>query len=111
MGTAVGNPWTFPFIWASTYNLGVNILGWQATDDIMEKMDQMFSSFTIVDLVNDPMAALGPFLETVFFPMLLGGAIIGGSLWILFYWPVYKLVSQYKINRLKKRQRKMKASD
>ena len=108
IGTAVGNPWTFPFIWAVTYNLGVNILGWQATDNIMERMDQMFSSFTIVDLVNEPMTALGPFLETVFLPMLIGGAIIGGSLWVVFYWPVYKIVSKYKINRIKRRQLKRK---
>lgn len=68
----------------------------------------MFSSFTIVDLVNEPMTALGPFLETVFLPMLIGGAIIGGSLWVVFYWPVYKIVSKYKINRIKRRQLKRK---
>ncbi|MBL4602626.1 MAG: DUF2062 domain-containing protein [Emcibacteraceae bacterium] len=105
IGTAVGNPWTFPFIWAVTYNLGVNILSWEATDDIMIRMDEMFSSFTIVDLVNDPYGALGPFLETVFLPMLLGGVIIGSVLWVFFYWPIFKLVSKYKINRLKKRQK------
>ncbi|HPF46933.1 MAG: DUF2062 domain-containing protein [Alphaproteobacteria bacterium] len=108
IGTAVGNPWTFPLIWAVTYDLGIRILGWQATDDIMVKMGEMFSSFTIVDLVNDPFKALEPFFETVFLPMLLGGVIIGGVLWIAFYWPIYKLVSQYKVNRLKRRQMKMK---
>lgn len=86
-------------------------MGWQATDDIMVRMDQMFSSFTIVDLVNDPMKALGPFLETVFLPMLLGGVIIGSSLWIIFYWPIYKLVSKYKINRIKRRQMKERRVD
>ena len=108
IGTAMGNPWTFPFIWAVTYNLGIKILGWEATGDIMVRMDEMFSSFTIVDLVNDPILALGPFLETVFLPMLLGGIIIGSSLWLVFYWPIFKLVSQYKINRLKRRQKKGK---
>ena len=111
VGTAIGNPWTFPFIWASTYNLGVNILGWEATDDIMIRMRDMFSSFTIVDLVRDPTRVLGPFLETVFLPMLLGGVIIGGMLWIVFYWPIFKLVSQYKINRLKRRQKRLKRGE
>ncbi len=111
VGTAVGNPWTFPFIWAATYNLGTGILGGDTADDIMSEMDQMFSSFTIVDLVNDPLVALGPFLETVFLPMLLGGTIIGGALWVVFYWPIFKLVSQYKINRLKRRQRKQGAME
>ncbi len=106
IGTAVGNPWTFPFIWAVTYNLGVYILGWEATGDIMTSMNTMFGSFTIVDLVNDPIKALGPFLKTVFLPMFIGGVIIGGSLWIVFYWPIFKLVSKYKINRLKRRQAK-----
>ncbi len=108
IGTAIGNPWTFPFIWAVTYNLGINILGWEATDDIITKMDEMFSSFTIVDLVSEPLLVLGPFLETVFVPMLIGGIIIGASLWIVFYWPIFKLVSQYKINRLKRRQRRQR---
>jgi uncharacterized protein len=105
IGTAVGNPWTFPFIWAVTYNLGISILGGEATDDLMASLDKMFSNFTIVDLVNDPLGALGPFLETIFFPMLLGGIIIGSSLWFFIYWPIYKLVSEYKINRLKRRQK------
>ena len=107
IGTALGNPWTFPFIWAVTYELGVTILGWEETNDILAKMDEIFSQFTIVDLVNNPLDVLGPFLETVFLPMLLGGTIIGGSLWIVFYWPVYKLVSEYKINRIKRRQKKI----
>lgn len=111
IGTAVGNPWTFPFIWAATYNLGINILGGDAADDLMEQLDQMFGSFTIVDLVNDPLNALGPFLETIFFPMLLGGIIIGASLWFFIYWPIYKLVLEYKIKRLKRRQKNRKAID
>lgn len=111
IGTAVGNPWTFPFIWAATYNLGINILGGDAADDLMEQLDQMFGSFTIVDLVNDPLNALGPFLETIFFPMLLGGIIIGASLWFFIYWPIYKLVLEHKIKRLKRRQKNRKAID
>ena len=108
IGTGVGNPWTFPFIWVATYNLGIKILGWKAADDILSRMGEMFSSFTIVDLINDPARVLGPFIETVFLPMLLGGIVIGSFLWIVFYWPVYKVVSQYKINRLKRRQKKLK---
>lgn len=108
IGTAVGNPWTFPFIWAVTYNLGISILGGDATEDLMGNLDQIFGNFTIVDLVNDPFAALGPFFETIFFPMLLGGIIIGSSLWFFIYWPIYKLVSEYKVNRLKRRQKNRK---
>ena len=110
IGTAFGNPWTFPIIWAITYNLGNWVLGNERTDDIMLEMDIMFSKFTIVDLVNDPLGVLGPFFDTIFFPMLLGGTIIGSSLWIVFYWPIYKLVSKYKITRLKRRQKKRKAT-
>lgn len=76
----------------------------------MVSMNAMFGSFTIVDLVRDPLGALGPFLESVFLPMLLGGIIIGCSLWIVFYWPIFKLVSKYKINRLKRRQAKIGAN-
>lgn len=111
IGTAVGNPWTFPFIWAASYNVGINLLGGTATDDLMGQLDKMFGNFTIVDLVNDPLNALGPFLETIFFPMLLGGIIIGASLWFFIYWPIYKLVSEYKIKQLKRRQKNRKVID
>jgi uncharacterized protein (DUF2062 family) len=111
IGTAVGNPWTFPFIWAASYNVGINLLGGTATNDLMGQLDKMFVNFTIVDLVNDPLNALGPFLETIFFPMLLGGTIIGASLWFFIYWPIYKLVSEYKIKQLKRRQKNRKVID
>ena len=108
LGTAIGNPWTFPFIWASSYNLGINILGWEATGDIMARMGEIFSRFTVVDLVRSPVVVLGPFLEIVFLPMLIGGILIGGLLWFIFYWITFKVVSQYKINRLNKRQKTLK---
>ncbi|MBT5767742.1 MAG: DUF2062 domain-containing protein [Kordiimonadaceae bacterium] len=111
IGTAVGNPWTFPFIWAASYNVGINLLGGTATNDLMGQLDKVFGNFTIVDLVNDPLNALGPFLETIFFPMLLGGTIIGASLWFFIYWPIYKLVSEYKIKQLKRRQKNRKVID
>lgn len=111
IGTAVGNPWTFPFIWAASYNVGINLLGGTAKNDLMGQLDKMFGNFTIVDLVNDPLNALGPFLETIFFPMLLGGTIIGASLWFFIYWPIYKLVSEYKIKQLKRRQKNRKVID
>lgn len=106
MGTAVGNPWTFPFIWTSTYNLGVWLLGRDVNDDVMVQMNDLLNKFTIVDIVNEPFYVLGPFVETIFLPMLLGGVIIGACLWIVFYWPLYKLVANYKINRIKRRQKK-----
>ncbi|MDG1707696.1 MAG: DUF2062 domain-containing protein, partial [Emcibacteraceae bacterium] len=90
------------------YNLGISILGGDATEDLMANLDQIFGNFTIVDLVNNPFSALGPFFETIFFPMLLGGIIIGSSLWFFIYWPIYKLVSEYKIKRLKRRQKNRK---
>lgn len=105
MGTAVGNPWTFPFIWATTYNFGTWLLGWDGSDDVLAQMNNIFNKFTVVDIVKAPLDVLGPFLETIFLPMLLGGIIIGCSLWIVFYWPVYKIVSKYKINRMKRRQK------
>lgn len=104
IGTAVGNPWTFPIIWAVTYRIGISILGWDATDDLMAEMDYMFSQVTIVDIVNDPFGVLAPFIQNIFWPMLLGGTIIGFLTWGIFYWPIYKLVSEYQINRLKRRQ-------
>ena len=102
MGTVIGNPWTFPFIWALTYNTGVALLGWEASDNLMSDLEIMFGRFTIVQIVNNPLGVLGPFFETVFLPMLIGGILIGSIAWVLIFWPLFKVVTEYKNKRQKK---------
>ena len=96
IGTAVGNPWTFPFIWAWTYALGRWFLG-------VGELDAPAASFTLTEIFDRP--------STVFWPMLLGSLPTALVAWFAAYIPVSATVAQYqraRRRRLRKRIRKLK---
>ena len=73
LGTAVGNPFTFPAIWLATYRLGSSILGRAgAKEGAAENLHDVF------------LAATGPWHEAIvgmwqplIWPMLVGGVPLG----------------------------------
>lgn len=103
MGTVVGNPWTFPFIWIAIYHTGVWLLGWEATDNLVAQVRAMLGSLTFSQAVTDPVATLGPFLHRIMLPMFIGGLLMGAVVWFVCYWPLYTAVKKYKNNRFLKR--------
>lgn len=86
-GTVVGNPLTFPFIWAGTYRLGSWILGFdgQAPPPI-EIGPGMF---------EHSWEALIPMIK----PMLVGAVPIGIIVWFVGYTVVRSLVRTYQEGR------------
>lgn len=88
IGTAVGNPWTFPFIWLFTYKLGVKALGMPASA-------RPFADLTWTTIIENPMALFGPVLG----PMLLGAIPLALLGWWLTYWLVKRLVTYYRARR------------
>ena len=80
LGTAIGNPITFPFIWGLIYNIGAFLTSKSSVD---------FESNISIDLIVN---------ETyeVFIPMLIGGGIIALPVWLLTYFTVYSLITSYK---------------
>ena len=88
IGTAVGNPWTFPFIWAGIYRLGTWMLGWETGHALPEEL-------TLAYIFEHP----GPIL----LPMTLGAIPAGLVVWFAFYWPVREVVADYQ--RLRRRRR------
>ena len=69
LGTAVGNPWTFPFIWVSVFYSGRWFLGISGTAQvsflsIFEKSMHAILSFDFSTFATD--------VWPVFFPMLIG---------------------------------------
>ena len=99
IGTAIGNPWTFPFIWIWTYKLGHWLLGDSANYPLPEElsMHYIFDNFA-----------------SVFWPMTLGGLPTAIVAWIGFFWPAYALVLQYqrrRRRRLRRRVLKMRRKD
>lgn len=78
LGTAVGNPLTFPLIWLSSFQLGEVILGVSPTAVSPTQLELSFS------MLWNSFGTLWPTLK----PMLLGGAIIGGIIGAFLYFSV-----------------------
>lgn len=91
VGTVVGNPWTFPFIWAWIFSLGKWILGWEAGRELPESVSISF----IVDYPWE-----------IFLPMLIGAIPTALVAWIVFYFPVLRLVTGYQKARARRLRRK-----
>lgn len=88
LGTAIGNPLTFPLIWTTTYELGSWILGGSAEG-----------------IVHDVAAGHLLSREAVFdglVPMVLGGAIVGGFFAAIVYFPLRMTVHAYQSRRREK---------
>jgi uncharacterized protein (DUF2062 family) len=86
-GTLIGNPWTFPFIWVATYQLGHMLLGTRAAQPV-EHWD--LATFFVK-------------VEAVFWPMVVGGlplALIAG---LATYFPLMRMIAAYQEARQRRR--------
>ena len=70
IGTAVGNPWTFPFIWSASFSLGSTII-----DPHEQNAFSFDKDFDWATLINNPL--------DIFFPMLIGAIPL-----MLIFWPI-----------------------
>ena len=71
LGTAFGNPWTFPFIWISVLYTGRKMLG-EGYDGIADVNFGVFFSDAFKALVNLDMVAFGHDLWPILYPMIVG---------------------------------------
>lgn len=92
IGTAIGNPWTFPFIWLWTYKIGSWMMG-------VDPEDRPFRNFSFNDALHEPLVALKP----IWLPMLLGSIPTAIVTWCLFYWPLKHLLERYRRQRIERR--------
>ena len=90
IGTAVGNPWTFPFIWIWCYRLGTWMLGSGHVD--------LSADLSISFIFDNPWRVL--------LPMFLGSLPTGLVAWIAIYWPVRRMVEGYHHRRERRRERR-----
>lgn len=91
IGTAAGNPWTFPFIWLWIYGFGRWLLG-----DAAPPMT--FRELTPGLIFDRPV--------TVLWPMVVGGiptAIVAG---IASYFPLVRAIAAYQEARRRRRERR-----
>ena len=106
IGTAVGNPWTFPFIWIWLYNLGQWI---GAVDPSKSSKTLDFGAF-FADMVNGALVGdisyLMQHVWPVWWPMMVGAVPTMVVVWFLFYLPLKALVHSYQaVRRLRMRKK------
>ncbi|MDJ0611462.1 MAG: DUF2062 domain-containing protein [Kiloniellales bacterium] len=93
LGTAVGNPATFPFIWAWLYTSGHWMLGRSVTEPLNIQFDLDFVITHFWD---------------VFWPMTLAGIPTASLAWFAFFFPVRRAVREYQRARRWRIRRKVK---
>src|SRR5690606_41157764 len=92
IGTVVGNPWTFPFIWLWTYTLGRWVLG------VAHSLTVRPEDFSFEHIINHPLEVL--------LPMVVGSVPTAVIAWFVFFWPLQRMVDGYqraRRRRLRKR--------
>lgn len=90
LGTAVGNPWTFPFMFAWTYHLGRALLGDSASATLR------VSEVTATGFFE----GLGEYL----LPMTVGSLPTMLVVWVLVYLPVRRVVAAFQNARRRRRE-------
>lgn len=107
VGTAWGNPWTFPFLFWASYTLGVSVTGLFGAGDFMAMPAGMNMDYFLarpweflVYLFAHPWKLL--------VPMTLGGVIAGALFWPLAYAILYYPVTVARKTYRKQRLRRMK---
>ena len=91
IGTVVGNPITFPFIWGLIYKVGTFITS--------IKHVSLSKNINFEMIINQT--------YEIFFPMLVGGIIIAPLVWIITYFIIYSFISSYKKRKNKKTKRSL----
>ena len=84
LGTVVGNPWTFPFIWMWIFHFGNWVLQTDATQTAP-------NSLTFQLILDHP--------DWLLWPMTVGGVPTAILVWFVFYWPIRQIVANYQHRR------------
>ncbi|HEX5080007.1 MAG TPA: DUF2062 domain-containing protein [Geminicoccaceae bacterium] len=101
VGTLVGNPWTLPFMWLGSYEVGTLLLG--VDSPTVEPLPAVFEDLLgqLVEAVRTahPLAMLKPLaaeLGAVGRPVLLGSIPLGIAAGVLSYLPLVRAVATYR---------------
>ncbi|WP_119462508.1 DUF2062 domain-containing protein [Rhodospirillaceae bacterium SYSU D60014] len=88
LGTVIGNPWTFPFIFLWIYHLGHWMMGTVWVSDLPDEL-------TLTYVFDHPWRVL--------LPMMVGGVPTAVVVWFLTFWPVRAAVAAYQHARRSRR--------
>ncbi len=105
IGTALGNPWTFPFIFWLSYKVGIIIMGVFGWSDFAALPDFMTQDY-FAENTGDFMSYLLAHPLKLLTPMVLGGYICGILFWPLaygiLYYPVKVAQKTYQSEKLQR---------
>ena len=104
IGTAVGNPWTLPFIWIWIHSLG-NWMGVSSSGFNVTELNfpHLFGQLAEA-LLNGNFSSVIDIAGPVLWPMFVGGIPTGIVVWILFYFPLRRIVESYQQRRIERRR-------
>lgn len=96
LGTAVGNPWTFPFIWALLYNVGHWMLGHDASQGSFNEatMKIFFDGLWVGEWDR-----VSHIFLNVIHPMLISFLPISIIVWFIFFYPLRGLIRKFHAKR------------
>jgi uncharacterized protein (DUF2062 family) len=96
LGTSIGNPLTFPFIWATTYKIGSYILGSepQKSPNQLDDLATGPSTYSVEGFQSFFDSYL-PYLQ----PMLVGSIPLGIVVALLTYFMTHQAVLRYQLHR------------
>ncbi len=93
IGTLIGNPWTFPLMFALTGNVGAAILG--------EPLGDLVPSWDWNALWDNPGSYLLTLLGTLK-PFIVGGLPVAAVAWLITYSLVKRGLVRYRLRRLRR---------
>ncbi len=99
IGTALGNPWTFPFIWALIYWTGTQIIG--GTGDPVNFVATFASLWNALWTLDGQ--RLAGDIWPVLAPMMVGSLPWMLLVWGAVFWSAHRLIRSYQTHRLRRR--------
>ena len=91
IGTVVGNPWTFPFIWWGTFGIGEIVTGSSKVADMPENLSLHY-------IFDHPLAVL--------LPMTVGGFLVAIVVWVSVFFASRYFVERYQRLRSERLRRR-----
>lgn len=122
IGTFLGNPWTFPFIFALNYEIGAYFLGTEVPDDlsdlpviILEVISELFHHIWGFVMGVSPEAAgylqnsnvFSKSYETLLMPLLIGSLPTAIICWVVCYVSLKSFLERYHRRRHEKQMAKV----
>lgn len=108
IGTVIGNPWTFPFIWLLSWHTGGLLLGIDTGSGEKLNFAALFSALWEGVITLD-MHLLANHVWPVFWPMLVGSLPWAALAWVTFYIILKRLLVSYDRLRAMRRLERLAA--